>query len=168
MPLILKDDENLVTYYLLPLAGINKIVFGRLFVNSYVDKKGSKVYVELKKKMSSTGYTKVDCYLTDVIIKNKLYVVYNISDNYKSDVRCFLLGMYSKMSRPTKKLIYNGSGLHYNRTVGDFKVSSPILQALDKTKVLRYFMLNVLGVDTLPESAELIDSPEESWFIENQ
>ena len=168
MPLVLHEDENLVTYYLLPLAGINKVVFGRLFVNSYVGKSGDKVYVELKSKMSSTGYRKVNSYLTDVKLKNKLFAVYIMPKEYKKDVELFIKGSYSKMSKKAKKVIYAGSSLPYNKTVGDFKLSSPILQALDKTKILRHYLLKVLGVDTLPNSVELITMPDDSWFIENQ
>ena len=168
MPLISQEGENLVTYYLLPLVGLNKAVFGRSFKSSFIDKEGSKVYINLTKEMSSTGYKKVKCYIADVYSKDKLYAVYILPEELSKDVQLFLKGFYSQMSRTTKKLIYAGSGLPYNKSVGDFKMSSPILQALDKSKVLRVFMLRVLGVDTLPNSGELITKPRPFWFIENQ
>ena len=168
MAFVLKEGENLVTYYVLPMVGVNNVVFGNLFRNSLLAKDGTRVYVQLKKKMNSVGYTKVDSYITDLNISGKLYAVYNVPSKFDEEIQLFLKGKYSQFKPSTKKIIYAGSGLPYNKKVGDFKLSSPILQALDKTKVLRFYLLKTLGVDTLPNSSELIDVPEDSWFIENQ
>jgi len=41
----------LVTYYILPLVGVNKLTFGRSYKASYISKDGKNVYVELSKNM---------------------------------------------------------------------------------------------------------------------
>jgi len=51
--------------------------------------------------------------------------------------------------------------------MGSFSVSSPILQALDKTKTLRSHIIDYLGIE-VPEGNELIDLPQDWWFIENR
>jgi hypothetical protein len=168
MPYVLNTNENLVTYYLMPLAGVNKQVFGRKFVNSYLDKTKMIIYIHISSKMTSEGYKKASCYVSDVVIKDKIYCLYKIPQKYFKDLEFFIKGKYSLMNKETKKLIYKGSSLPYNKSVGDFKVSSPILQALDKTKVLRYYMINHLNIKMTEETNELIDIPNKSWFIESQ
>lgn len=168
MPISIPEGENLVTYYILPLVGVNKLTFGQKFKTSYINKEGTSVFVELTSKMTSEGHTRLPCYITEVQINNKTMLLFKVPMEFYPDVLLFIKGSYSKMSLGAKKIIYAGSSLKYNVKIGDFKVSSPILQALDKTKTLRQHLLDTLGIKTLPETFELIDLPNESWFIESQ
>jgi hypothetical protein len=168
MPYVLNENENLVTYYLLPLVGINKTIFGRKFINSYLDPNSFRIYVRISSEMESIGHSIRDSYVTEAVINKKRFVIYQIDAKYHLDVRLFLLGKYSKFKLSTKKVIYVGSSLSYNKSIGDFKMTSPILQALDNTKILRQHLLDSLGIETLPDTAELIDLPDKSWFIHNQ
>ncbi len=169
MSLLLKDGETLVTYYLLPMVGVNKLTFGSKFVNSYVNRAGNKLYVELKGNLRSPNLYKNKCdYLANVVVNNTLYITFTIPEEYIIDAAKFLRGNYSEMQRDTKKLIYLSSTLPYNKTMGSFKNTHPILQALDKTKTLRSFLINELEVETLPDSVELITAPENHWFIEER
>lgn len=169
MSLLLRDGETLVTYYLLPIVDVNKLTFGSKFVNSFVSKDGTKIYVELKGNLRSPGlYRNKLSFSTEVVIKGTLFIIFKVSEEFIIDVVKFLRGNYSEMQRNTKKLIYASSSLPYNKTMGSFKNTHPILQALDKTKTLRSYLIDELGVVTLPDSVELITKPEDHWFIENR
>ena len=82
------------------------------------------------------------------------------------DARMFIEGRYSEMSKEAKNIIYNTSTLPYNKNMGSFKNTDPILQALDKTRTLRVWLQSRLGLKELPESSELITKPLNDWFIE--
>lgn len=169
MSLLIPEKDTLVTYYILPLLGVNKDSFAKSFVSSFISKDGQHVYVELSKNMVSPNYKSTVTYLTEIVKERTLFVVFRVPLELKEDVNWFLSGSYSKMSNKSKKIIYATSTLPYNRTMGSFSMSHPILQALDKTKTLRQFLdiyLNLRPI--LPESAELIDRPAEHWFIEHR
>ena len=151
---------------MLPLVGVNKLTFGRSFKTSFIDERGLKIYVELKKNMHTPTYKANANYISEVVSDGKLFILFVIPVEYLNDSACFVLGEYSKMSAKAKKRIYLTSSLPYNASMGSFTVSHPILQALDKTKTLRSFLLKALGLTAIPENNELIDKPDESWFIE--
>ena len=157
-----------MTYYLLPLVGVNKLTFGRSFKTSYVDASGLKLYVELSKNMHTPNYKTNDNYISEVLVENVLYIMFDIPMEYLNDAAHFIVGTYSKMSLKAKKCIYSSSSLPYNSSMGSFTVSHPILQALDKTKTLRTFLQHELGIEAIPETNELIDKPHKEWFIEHK
>lgn len=161
------DNENLVTYYMLPLARVNKKSFGRHFENSFIDKKGERIFVELKSNMKAPLYKDTPYYKTELVINNVKFVQFNIPNRFLDDAQFFMLGCYSKMSREAKKLIYTTSTLPYNSTMGSFSMSHPVLQALDKTKTLRSFLSTTLGFE-MEDDMELMESPEENWYIEHR
>tara|TARA_R110000772_G_scaffold182375_1_gene293625 strand:+ start:1020 stop:1544 length:525 start_codon:yes stop_codon:yes gene_type:complete len=161
------EGENLVTFYMLPLVNVNKSSFGLQFKNSYIDKFGHKVYVELKKNMYNPIYKISPCYSSEMIIGNIKFIQFVMPSGFLSDSEYFIKGRYSKMSKEAKKIIFNTSTLPYNATMGSFSVSHPVLQALDKTITLRTFLSSTIGFE-LDEHTELISSPEENWFIEHR
>ena len=160
------DGENLVTYYILPLLGLNKATFGNHFKNAFIDELGLKVYVELKSNMNTVLYKQNPNYITEVLFKGDKFIQFVVPSKHLQDTAYFIKGQYSKMDKNSKKIIYKTSTLPYNATMGSFSVSHPILQALDKTKTLRTFLNNTCGI-TLNEE-ELMSSPDESWFIEHR
>lgn len=160
------EGDNLVTYYVLPLVGVNKLSFARSFKNSYIDKEGLKVYVQLRTLMRSPLYRSNPNYITEVVIDNIRYIQFVVPSKFISDTKLFIIGKYSKMSPEAKKLIYRTSTLPYNSTMGSFSVSHPVLQALDKTKTLRAFLQKTTGYD-IPEGEELMEYPNDDWFIES-
>jgi hypothetical protein len=161
------DGENLVTYYILPLVGVNKKTFSKHFKSSYIDKTGLKVYVELRSNMVAPIYKQTPCYNTEILINNIKYVQFDIPIGFLNDTAQFIGGTYSLMSKDAKKIIYKTCTLPYNATMGSFSVSHPVLQALDKTKTLRAFLLKEFE-GHLADNGELIDSPEDDWFIEHR
>ncbi len=168
MELLIPKNDTLVTYYVLPLLGINKKTFGRSFKTSYIDKTGDKVFVELYHKMIAPSYKYNRAYETEVIAENINFVVFKIPPKWKPDVVFFLAGLYSRMSKEAKKIIYSTSTLQYNVKVDKFTVSHPVLQALSRTKTLRRYLTESLNVRALADSDEFLDRPKDSWFIEHR
>lgn len=168
MSLLIPEGDNLVTYYILPLVGVNKNSFGNSYKTSYLNVSGDTVYVELSKNMVVPSYKSSANYSTELAINGVLYVLFHIPTYFFPDVRYFIRGDYSKMSNEAKKIIYTTSTLPYNKTIGSFSMSHPILQALDKTKTLRVFLSDYLDIKPLPDSVELICSPDPWWFIESK
>lgn len=168
--MIIPKDDSLVTYYVLPLVGVNKLTFGRSFKASFLSKDGTKVYVELSKNMHTPNYKANYNYVAELMHGEVKFVIFTIPLDYAVDIQHFINGFYSKFQASTKKRIYQTSSLPYNATMGSFSVSSPILQALDKTKTLRSHLINSLGMreKDIPFSSELIDPPKDSWFIEHR
>jgi len=168
MTLFNLDTTSLVTYYMLPLAEVNKYTFAKNFKATYINRKGNKLYVELKKPMVSPIYKRSKYYLTDVLIKDKFFVEFVLPEKYKKDIELFLIGKYSKMSKEVKLIIYKTSTLPYNVKMENFVMSHPVLHALGKTKRLRSFLLDYFNVQELSSSEELIDIPKDDWFIEHR
>ena len=166
--LLIPEGDTLITYYLLPLIGLNRKSFGRSFKSSYIDRAGTRLFVELSTNMVAPTYRNNPNYIAEIALTKGLLVMFVVHSNMLKDVKLFLDGKYSEMSKATKKIIYKTSTLSYNKTMGSFKMSNPILQALDKTNTLRSYLEDTLGIVSLPDSAELIDKPKEHWFIENK
>jgi hypothetical protein len=166
MTLLIPENDTLITYFLLPLLGLNKKTFGRAFRTSYLNNTGRNIFVELSNPMVSPIYKSSTCYVTEFMFDDALFVNFEIPQDKWPDIVLFMEGKYSQMSKESKKQIYSYSTLAYNQTMDDFKVTHPILHALGKTKRLRNFLVDFLDVDVIVETQELIDNPDESWFIE--
>ena len=163
------EGENLVTYYMLPLVMVNKLSFGKHFKSAFIDKQGLKIYVELKSNMLAPLYKQNPNYITELVLDRAMLVQFVVPSKFIKDADFFIKGKYSQMSKEAKKIIYLTSTLPYNSTMGSFSVSHPILQALDKTKTLRAFLNKTCGLDLTEDSSEeLMESPDETWFIEHK
>jgi hypothetical protein len=121
----LNEGENLVTYYLLPLVGVNKKTFGLKYDNSYINKEGTIVFIKLKSNLATPLYRKFANYTSEVIINNSLYIQFTVPEEFRKDVQFFIKGQYSRISREAKKIIYKMSTLPYNKTMGDEFIDSP-------------------------------------------
>ena len=165
MSLLIPKKDNLVTYFILPLLNINKSIFGRTYSAAYISESDI-VYVKLKKDMISPIYKLNPNFISATIINSTLYCLFRMPINKVEDLNRFKKGEYSKFTRESKKLIYTMSTLPYNKTMSDFKISHPILHALDSTKLLRKTLIDFLNVEVLSDTGELINPPDESWYIE--
>jgi len=166
--LLIPEGDTLVTYYLLPLIGLNKKSFGRSFKSSYIDQAGTRLFVELSSNMKVPLYRGNTQYIAEIALPKGLLIMFVVSAKMLPDVQLFISGKYSEMSKEAKNVIYKSSTLPYNKTMGSFKMSNPILQALDKTKTLRTYLEDTLNIRSIPDSSELIDPPFNEWFIENK
>jgi hypothetical protein len=165
MTLLIPSGDTLVTYYVLPLLGLNKKSFGNRFRTSLLDFNGN-LYVRLTADMEKPTYKENLNYKTNIVIGKYLYASFSIPAEFHEDFKKFLIGSYSSFSKEAKNIIYATSGLPYNKAVGKFSLSHPILQALDKTQTLRDFLKKFFDVQELAENGELIDKPKKDWFIE--
>jgi hypothetical protein len=165
MALLIPEGDTLVTYYILPLLGLNKKSFGNRFRTSLLDFNG-RVYVRLSKPMEIPTYKDNPNFTSEIIIAGEFYITFTIPDEFYEEFTLFLAGTYSKYKKEAKEIIYKTSTLHYNKPIGKFILSHPILQALDRTKTLREFLKKYFQVEELAESGELIDKPQKEWFIE--
>lgn len=164
--MLLDDGITLATYFLLPLVGVNKKTFGRKFRATYISE-DDLIYVELSSPLQSPSYKRLPTYMYDVDINSKHYAVFKIPPQFLDDLSKFKEGTYSKFSKDAKTIIFRGSSLPYNKSMSGFKMTHPILHALDNSKVLRDFLKKHLKVEELSSSGELIDKPDKSWYIEN-
>ena len=117
--------------------------------------------------MKSPLYRSNPNYITELVLNRTMYIQFVVPSKFIKDADYFIKGQYSKMSKAAKKIIYNTSTLPYNSNMGSFTVSHPILQALDKTKTLRSFLVDVIGQGLYDED-ELMEAPAEDWFIEDK
>ena len=168
MSLLIPKGDTLVTYYILPILGLNRKSFGRPFKTSLISRDGLKIYVHLRRRMLSPSYKSNPYFISEIYLGEELYVIFTIPSTAIEDAKKFVQGKYSHMSKQTKKLIYNGSTLPYKKNSGSHTVSSFILQALDRSKWLRKHLEDSLQIDPIPDSDELIDPPYDHWFIESR
>jgi hypothetical protein len=168
MASLIPRGQNLVTYYILPLVKINRKSFGRAFHSSYIDRAGKQIFCRLRRPPVSFLYRENDHYLTELYLNDQLYIVFEVPEWHERDVQRFIAGKYSEMSKEAKKLIYNVSTLPFNKKSGSVRLFDPILQALEKTKEARRWLIERLGIEELEGSAELMPAPEDWWYIEHQ
>ena len=168
MNLLIPEGHNLVVYYILPMSGVNLHNFGRKFINAYINDAGTQVFVELSAPMISKTYTGLNTYIATVNIGPSTIISFSIPREFHEDIQLFKKGLYSKINRATKRLIYQTSGLPYNETMDSFSTSHPVLHALSSSKRLKYFLIEHLKVYELATTGELIDPPDPSWYIENR
>lgn len=168
MNLLIPQDRNLVVYYVLPLTQVNIVTFGRKFKNAYLNKTGTQVHVEVSSPLMTPNYELSPHYTSTLNIGGSTIVNFRIPNEFLPDIQLFMKGLYSQMSKSAKKIIYATSGLPYNETMEDFSITHPVLHALGSTKRLKEFLTGHLGVVELADSGELIDPPDETWYIEDR
>lgn len=168
MNLLIPENRNLVSYYMLPLVRVNVDTFGSKFVNAYINKDGTQIFVELSTEMNSPNYELSPHYTSTMDVYGTVIVSFKVPESHLNDVHLFKSGAYSQMSKEAKKIIYKTSGLAYNEKMENFSISHPILHALGTTKRLREYLFTYLDVEELADSGELIDPPSEDWYIEHR
>jgi hypothetical protein len=161
--------ENLSTYFILPLLGLNKEKFGESnFLNCYLSKDLEYCYVKVLEPLMSY----VDS--VDTIIRsNCTYYKLKIGPEHKEDVLRYASGKYSQFSHTAKQKICTNSGLIYKILTGDDPnsiLTDIRLLALKKdTTVKSFWKENIYGVDSdniISDDLELLSKPTEKDFIE--
>lgn len=133
--------ESLVTYYILPLCGISSKAFGIHFLDCRLTKNHKEVVVTLM-PFCEEDYWKNVNFKCEHTANLTSYVRFTIPEKFKDSVEEFAKGNYSKMSTGAKETIYKHSGLHYNKSVGDHKVTDMKLLALSRHKNLRIWLID--------------------------
>jgi hypothetical protein len=165
-------EENLCTYFVLPLLKLNKFSFtSSNFVNCYLTKSlgGKRIVVQVVdlNLVSRNAFT--DALIYRVLGKGDFFLVYPVAALWSKDIDLFIEGKFSTMSKKAKEAIKRFSGLVKNtngRTDGR-------LLALDKHPVLKDMWERELSSDDnrptgridLAEDAELLSIPGEKSYI---
>ena len=97
--LLIPENDNLVTYFILPLVGASINTFGKTtYKTAYINKNGTQVYVELKKPMISRTYAASYHYKNSVVIFGVTFIVYDIPPQYNEDIELFKKAYYELMT----------------------------------------------------------------------
>ncbi len=172
--MIIPRGKNLVVYYCLPLVGVNPKTFGRDLKTAYISKKGGyEIFVEsrsnTKKQLLELNPTFKYSFSLDVKTKNKPTFLYVFElKEFHSDFDLIREGKYSRISKEAKEEIYKLSSLDYNTMREGMRITHFVLQALNKSKKLKEMWTTVLNVSKENLHEELVDRPDESWYIENK
>lgn len=168
------NRENLCTHFVLPLLKLNKFSFvASNFVNSYLhfdsESKTWSIIVQIIEPTYCHGKVWLHPNLLQVYKDTEyVYVQYYIVLRWYYDVETFLLGKFSEMSDPAKKMIRTYSGLP-NREVAPNGaiVTDGRLLALDKSPVLKDMWDRIVHPDTVNlDGMELLSIPDQRSYID--
>lgn len=164
---LMLNERNLCTWYILPLIGLNPSYFvDANFINSYMVRGQMKIAVEVADVEFCQNLLSIGCFDKVVEGKHHPLMVFNIHPDWKPDVELFIQGKYSLLSDEAKTCIIQGSGLTYQQFDGEHSYTSSILLALDKSPKLREVWKQELDVEGEHLPDELLSIPAESCFIE--
>jgi hypothetical protein len=166
-------EHNLVTYYLLPLLGINQFNFGQdNFVNAFVDVAGDKLYVHVKDLYYIEDPYHSQWYHSTITVEGKNMIVFELPIKWKNTFTLFREGKYSLFTKAAKSTIIRNSGLRWKVETVDEETNMPLtmsdarLLALNRTDSLIKALAEDLNVDpVMLRDQELISPPKDSEFI---
>lgn len=163
-------DYNTCTYYVLPIVKLNKFSFGNNnFVQCYVSRDGSKVYVELK-EVPEFVYSKEEYLGTTILPNGGLAVVFSLPP-LLGDFQNFVAGRFSKFSKPVKDAVLAYSGLPFHQMTRDnVPHTDARIMALDPDPAVRAKLRNALMSElgaVIPLDQELISVPSEQNYVDD-
>lgn len=166
----LLHKENLCTYFVLPLLGLNKASFSSEanFIDSYLSPDREFLLV----KVLDTIFFEhrmhdhpnfIGVYKDD---NGSNFVAYAIPARWGIDLFYFIQGKYSKMSTDAKEAIRTTSGLNYRvpPEIGANPVTDIRLLALDKSEAVREMWEDMFKV-VMDDSQELLSVPSTNSFM---
>lgn len=155
---------NLCAYYLLPLIGLNRLMFGRPdnFINCYISDDDKYLVVEMKEFLLSLE--KHPDYRFDIDIGGTTIAAFEVSSKLLPIVEQFRAGKFSHFPPDVKDIIRKKSGLRWRIPIaGGGVISAKELLALDRDDALRKSIEEQLAVK-LEAEAELMSIPDESNY----
>lgn len=163
---VLKED-NLCTYYLLPLIGLNKFSFGSSnFINSYVVRGGEFVVVRVCDVNLCPTMLNHPRLAKHVHLREHDDLLFWIPGWYE-DFQKFEQGKYSEFSEAAKELIILNSGLMYKYPLENGGTRTDArLMALTRNPALLDYWSRELDIHSLSSMDELMIKPGEDCFIE--
>lgn len=160
---------NLCTYFVLPLVGVNKNGFGgeANFLNSFLSKDGSLIYVEVyMPEFVSMDLPEHRVCKDD---NGKDYLEFKIPQKFKGDIALFMAGKYSEMSETVKRIIRENSTLQYKNLKDTTYRTDVRLLALEKSQVLRDYWNSQLwdwpAQSHIDDDLELLSKPDELSYL---
>ena|ERR1700761_469358 len=165
------NQDNLCTYFVLPLLKLSKFSFiNSNFVNTYLTKEGSQIVVQVYDITLLSRAVYIHPNFKGVYTKEGFYyVMYDIPRHWKTAVEFFLKGKYSRMSNIAHNMIRIYSGLPYKEKGTDMKVRTDgRLLALTRDPVLKKMWVDTLGlqIDALDDDDELLPNITDKSFID--
>jgi hypothetical protein len=164
----LNKNSSILKYFVLSLFDISYESIKEEYVNAYINKEGTSVFIQLKDTLVPS-HIDHNCYFSGVFEKEGItYAVLQLSEIYIKDLKLIVKGKYSQLSDLAKSKIVQLSGLDYKRydPIKRVKFTSPIIAGLFKNPVYRQGLEERLGV-ILSDKAELIDKLTKEAFIES-
>lgn len=163
-------EENLCTYFILPVIGVNKLQFGGHdnFLNSYLSKDLHYIYVKVKDQKLIPANVKCTENFNGITAEGLLQ--FKIPEEWLEHTKLFAEGKYSKFSKKAKRLIIEGSTLMHEKYYGSVAVTDYRLLALKNSNNVREMWSSLIydEYDARYRNAlgeELLSAPTEDTFI---
>lgn len=158
-----------VTFYVLPLLCLNKFSFDDKFVDSYINREGTFVCVEVRHDSQMSLDVLGSPYLRfiDTRKEKMVDIWFKIPAAFWPDVQLFIRGRYGDLSEEAKSMIRTWSGLNYRAPDDDGQLYTDyLLLALDRSPALRKKWESLYGLKThiIPKGMDLINPPGERDF----
>lgn len=176
--------ENLCTHFVLPLLKLNKFSFiASNFVNCYLSPDGITVLVQVMDTQLLSRKVFVHPEYRGLRMHPEgrahgMLMLFQVPIKWRADVKLFIEGKFSLMTKAAKDTIVRHSGLPYHERTGEGKktVTDGRLLALERHKLLKSMWESELsstdsrstGRVTLTEGFELLSIPGEESFIDPQ
>ena len=167
-------DDTVLNYYALPLVGFNTRDFEDNFITTKVKNDGTVLFVQVKDDIYPDNI-----YNNKIIHGDKLFLSYDIPDEFLYDMLLIIKGMYSQLSSKAKHIIATKSGLWFNHQANNGEIyTSKLIFALHKDPELIKFIFESLKKGTgwekhdkdlakMLKNVELMEKVTKEDFIEN-
>jgi hypothetical protein len=163
------SQDNLCTYFILPLCLVNKLRFGGAenFLSSYLSNDGSAIYVEVKHQVLLEDELPEH----EIIEQDeRIFYKFKISPAWAIDVKLFMEGKYTRMSERAKRLIREGSTLEFRGYRGTVPFTDFRLLALSNSATVRAMWEDLIfdEIDIARKyelGDELLSIPSEKSYI---
>jgi hypothetical protein len=165
------SEDNLCTYFVLPLLKLSKIRFiNSNFVNAYLTRQGREIVIKVYDltMLSRAVYTHPN-YKGTYYKDGFFYVAYEIPRNWRRDIELFMQGKYSRMSKQSHTMILTYSSLDYRKRTSDYRtVTDGRLLALTRSPILRKMWVKEfkLSETALDDDDELLPGFDERSCID--
>lgn len=164
-------NTNLCSYFILPLIGVNELRFGgeANFLNSFLSKDGSLIYVEVYQPEFVIG-TNLPKHRLGTDLEGRTYLEFKIPEKFSNDVALFMAGKYSEFSNTSKRMIREGSNLEYKKLKDEVYTTDVRLLALDKSPALKEFweghFYDHAHQSHISDDMELLSKPDEGSYLQ--
>jgi len=159
------NNEKIFKTFILPLYGIKAKSIEEVYVNAYLNKEGSYLFLKVKELKECLANNLL--YSGTLTHEEEIFYLFSTSKVYENDIQLVIQGKYSQLSKQAKTTIINLCGLEYmvREKDGSIACAEPLL-ALSKHKSLKSKIESKLQI-TLPGKAELFSKLTKEAFIDN-
>lgn len=163
---VIRADKHpvVIKFFLLPLYEINSKSIEPKFLNAYVNKEVSYLFLELN---SDHDFSDNELYSGKCTIDNRDFHLFSTNMSMMIDIGRLLEGKYSQMSKLAKNKIVKKSGLQYMEIRSDGVYTSYPLMALFKFPEWKKVLEKHIN-QTIDDNSELLSALDKKrMFIED-